>query len=308
MRRGILLLCSLTVLGMTHAAEEPAPRTAAQLFDAIERTTAQGGNYGLAYVSSIVSLNPCLDAQRVLGADFDREAVAKARMVLPAHGCEDPTFRRLLPRLFFLQALTLAATDDPVRVSAAIERNRKALRACRTVQCGVANLRQAIPELARNWENSQRVAGAMRTEIPDTLRPLADPGQWLAQHAPGVLAQADEWCGRAGLTANMSKPGDGIPTVGVSCDLGDINSPYWTLEQKKQGWVPILAVKSTIGLMPLKTMSGARHPDLKSAVRANMGEHPSTIYRYDGKSYVEILQLDVQSADFGEVAIERIVD
>lgn len=297
------------MLGMTHAAQEPsAPRSTTQLFGAIERATTQGSNYGLAYVSSIVSLNPCLDAERVLGGDFDRDAVAKARATLPAHGCEDPTFKRLLPRLFFLQALTLAATDEPLQVHAAIEKNRKALRACRTVPCGVANLQQAIPEFARKWAGALRVAGVARAETPDTSRPLDEPRRWLLKRAPSVLAQADEWCDGAELTANIRQPNRGVPTVSVSCDLGGVGSPLWQLEQQKQGWVSILAVASTSGLVPLKAIPGTRHPDLKSVVRANMGEHPATIYRYDGKSYAEVLQLDVQSADLGEVAIERIVD
>ena len=88
----------------------------------------------------------------------------------------------------------------------------------------------------------------------------------------------------------------------VVCDQGGVESPGWLLEKQEKQWTQILALES-MGTLRLLASSHHGRFDLMNTVRANMGEHPSTVYTYNGKVYVERLFLDIQSTSVGEVAV-----
>lgn len=88
----------------------------------------------------------------------------------------------------------------------------------------------------------------------------------------------------------------------VVCDQGGVESPGWLLEKQEKQWTQILALES-MGTLRLLSSSHHGRFDLMNTVRANMGEHPSTVYTYNGKAYVERLFLDIQSTSVGEVAV-----
>jgi len=88
----------------------------------------------------------------------------------------------------------------------------------------------------------------------------------------------------------------------VVCDQGGVESPGWLLEKQEKQWTQILALES-MGTLRLLASSHHGRFDLMNTVRANMGEHSSTVYTYNGKVYVERLFLDIQSTSVGEVAV-----
>lgn len=272
-----------------------------ELLHRIDQAVASGALS--AYVSTSLAMNPCLDAPKTLGHPSEPGEAERIRSGLPAAACENSALAKSIPRLFVLQSLILAATDQPLAVEATVAESRRNLRACEGLTCARTEVERATLEFSRQWDALRRHASDSAAATARSFHSVKDPVAWLSSQSPGVFKHARASCGdsRVMVTMQVYKR-NALRQALVVCDQGGVESPGWLLEKQEKQWTQILALES-MGTLRLLSSSHYGRFDLMNTVRANMGEHPSTVYTYNGKVYVERLFLDIQSTSVGEVAV-----
>jgi hypothetical protein len=301
LKRPIIVASYVWLMVLNTWAGAQVQQPSGELLHRIDQAIASGA-LG-AYVSTSLAMNPCLDAPKTLGHPWEPGEAERIRSGLPTAACEDSVLANSIPRLFVLQSLILAATDQPLAMQATVAESRKNLRACEGLTCARTEVERATLEFSRQWDALRRQASDSAAGTARSFHSVKDPVAWLSSQSPGVFKHAQASCGDSRVIVTMQVyKRNALRQALVVCDQGGVESPGWLLEKQEKQWTQILALES-MGTLRLLASSHHGRFDLMNTVRASMGEHPSTVYTYNGKVYVERLFLDIQSTSIGEVAV-----
>ena len=260
---------------------------------------------GLAYASSMISINPCLDDPTV-NADADsRQLVISARRDLLPDFCLNDELVAELATRNFLRASLLARSSEPLGLYYESVEFDKALKECSDLVCSSQQLQREIEFMLSTWKSLPSEEKQDRPAfLVDHLVSVAHP------HARKEIIGTFRsfigvYCSDAPVVAIRGRlTSDGPLTVGVKCETGGREFPLALAERRETRYAPIFEAERGSNCFLLDKR--APHSDLYCSSYVNASERVIDIYRYETLDYKLVLTLDVQQSDHGSVAVRSI--
>ena len=260
---------------------------------------------GLAYASSMISINPCLDNPTV-NADADsRQLVISARRdLLPDFCLNDELVAKLATRNF-LRASLLARSSEPLRLYYESVEFDKALKECSDLVCSSQKLQREIEFMLSTWKSLPSEEKQDRPAfLVDHLVSVAHPHA--RKEIIGTFRSFIEvHCSDVPVVAIRGRlTNDGPLTVGVRCETGGREFPLALAERRETRYAPIFEAEQGSNCLLLDKK--AHRSDLYCSSFVNASEHVVDIYRFEILGYKLVLTLDFQKSDHGSVAVRSI--
>ena len=252
-----------------------------------------------AYLTTGLLMDPCgIAGEDDWTGDEIRHEIDEALARLPGGVCDVPGMRELLFRTRFLQYALIADSTEPWRVFDIVEAQRQAESLCRDAGC----LRQHLIGVE---ERLLSMSGTALGSSPRTsgFCEAPEPGDAHENGNPlpeSVVKMMERQCPGEFMLASC--PGE-QELLSARCSLGgvSVNGPEWLWRSTADGNSQLLFYSDEGPFQPLASSCNGL-PDIRTSVRANMGESHVTYYRYDGLRYQAVIAYIRESIGIGAIA------